>query len=68
MAKDLLSAKGIEYKEVNAEESIEEFTSLAMKHNHRTVPMIFINDTFVGGFDQLKALNDSGKLDETVAK
>ena len=29
--------------------------------NHRTVPQIFINDQFIGGFDQLYALEREGK-------
>ena len=30
----------------------------------RTIPQIFIGDYHVGGFDDLSALNQSGKLDE----
>jgi len=29
----------------------------------RTVPQIFIDDTHVGGFDDLSALNHAGRLD-----
>jgi glutaredoxin 3 len=29
----------------------------------KTVPQIFINDTHVGGFDDLHALDQAGKLD-----
>jgi glutaredoxin 3 len=32
-----------------------------------TVPQIFIDDFHVGGFDDLKALDDEGKLDEILA-
>lgn len=31
-----------------------------------TVPQIFIDDFHVGGFDDLKALDDEGKLDEIL--
>jgi len=32
----------------------------------RTIPQIFIDDFHVGGFDDLTALNQSGKLDELL--
>ncbi len=32
-----------------------------------TVPQIFINDTHIGGFDDLYALDKAGKLDELLA-
>ena len=35
--------------------------------NHRTVPQIFIGEQFIGGFDQLYALEREGKLDELLA-
>lgn len=33
------------------------------KTGRLTVPQIFIGDFHVGGFDELKALDDEGKLD-----
>jgi glutaredoxin 3 len=32
-----------------------------------TVPQIFIDDFHVGGFDDLQALDDAGKLDPMLA-
>lgn len=67
-AKQLLQRKGIEYKEVNlSNEAPEVRTELTQRTNHRTVPQIFINDQFIGGFDQLYALDREGKLDDLVA-
>lgn len=66
MAKNLFTAKNIDYIEKNAEENMEEFMLLAEKFSHRTVPMIFIGDEFIGGFDNLKALQDAGTLDEKL--
>lgn len=68
-AKQLLSAKGVEYSEVAMMElSMDERKELMAKtNNYRTVPQIFVGDTFVGGFDQLNQLNQSGKLDEMLA-
>jgi len=36
---------------------------LSKSNGRRTVPQIFINDKHIGGFDDLKALNDKGDLD-----
>lgn len=68
-AKQLLSNKGIDYQEVNMHDiSSEERQALAEKtNNYRTVPQIFINDNFIGGFDQLSALDRDGKLDSLLA-
>jgi glutaredoxin 3 len=30
--------------------------------NYRTVPMIFINDNFIGGYEELAALDRNGEL------
>jgi glutaredoxin 3 len=34
----------------------------------RTVPQIFIEDTHVGGFDDLSALDRAGKLDPLLGQ
>lgn len=68
-AKQLLTSKGVEYSEFTMMElSMDERKELMAKtNNYRTVPQIFVGDTFVGGFDQLNQLNQSGKLDEMLA-
>lgn len=64
-AKMLLKNKDANFKEVSMYDlKPEERQALAQKtNNYRTVPQIFIGDTFVGGFDQLSALERQGKLD-----
>lgn len=63
MAKNLFGTLGMEYTEKTADGSDqEEFIKLAEKHSHRTVPMIFIDNEFIGGFDSLSALAKSGAL------
>ena len=67
-AKQLLERKGIENKEVNlSTEAPEVRVELMQRTKHRTVPQIFIKDQFIGGFDQLYALEREGKLDELLA-
>lgn len=69
-AKKLLDSKGIEYQELSMYDiSSEERRELMQKtNNYRTVPQIFIGDTFVGGFDELNQMNHQGKLDELLAQ
>lgn len=63
-AKQLLERKGVAYKEINlSQEAPEVRTELMQRTQHRTVPQIFINDQFIGGFDQLYALERDGQLD-----
>ena len=67
-AKQLLERKGIAYKEINlSNEAPEVRMELMQRTNHRTVPQIFIKDEFIGGFDQLYALEREGKLDQLLA-
>lgn len=63
-AKSLLEAKGVSYKEVLVDKDpIKKQEMLAKSNGRRTVPQIFINDRHIGGFDDLKKLQDSGQLD-----
>lgn len=68
-AKQLLANKGVTFEDIVITTlSEDERAELATRtNNHRTVPQIFIGETFVGGFDDLNALNHSGKLDELLA-
>ncbi|MEY4629904.1 MAG: hypothetical protein RIQ81_24 [Pseudomonadota bacterium] len=62
-AKNLLKTLGLSFAEINLDEDPELRMRLSRENNGwRTVPMIFIGDYFVGGFTDLKALHDSGKL------
>ncbi|EPF70114.1 glutaredoxin 3 [Acinetobacter rudis] len=66
-AKQLLERKGIAYTEINlSNEAPEVRVELMEKTRHRTVPQIFINDEFIGGFDQLYQLDREGKLDQLI--
>lgn len=67
-AKQLLQRREIEYTEVNLNtEPTEVREELMARTKHRTVPQIFINDQFIGGFDQLYALERQGKLEQMIA-
>ncbi|MBT8472417.1 MAG: glutaredoxin 3 [Marinicaulis sp.] len=60
----LLSDKGAEYEEISAAFDKEKRDEMLAKSNgKRTYPQIFIGETHVGGFDELAALEQAGKLD-----
>ncbi|MFB6347904.1 glutaredoxin 3 [Moraxella marmotae] len=68
-AKQLLNNKSVAFDEISVYDiSQETRQELSVKTNgYRTVPQIFIGETFIGGFDQLNKLNNDGKLDELLA-
>jgi glutaredoxin 3 len=66
-AKNLLKSKGLEWTEVRVDTDMAQREAmLARSGGHRTVPQIFINDQFVGGYDELVAADRSGKLAELL--
>jgi glutaredoxin 3 len=66
-AKALLNAKGVEFDERRVDLTADGRQSLVDLTGRRTVPQILIDDTPVGGFDELAALNRSGELDRLLA-
>jgi glutaredoxin 3 len=68
-AKNLLKSKGVPFDEIDVtDDDALRAKMIEMSGGRRTVPEIFINGKIVGGFDELKALNDSGKLEGLLAE
>lgn len=66
-AKQLLDAKDIDYTEIDVSGNDEARIALVEKSGGRkTVPQIFINGASIGGYDDLRALEESGKLDSLL--
>ena len=66
-AKSLLDEKGVEYEEVDADKPETRMAMVQRAHGRRTVPQIFVGETHVGGYDDMAALDRSGKLDPLLA-
>ncbi|WP_137287341.1 glutaredoxin 3 [Halorussus salinisoli] len=67
MAKDLFDAKGIEYETYNVTGDEERFEEMIERTDGRkTAPEVFIDDELVGGYDDTKALDEDGELDEKL--
>ncbi|MGE0026327.1 MAG: glutaredoxin 3 [Thermoleophilia bacterium] len=63
-AKNLLSKKGVDFEEVYLDRSdMQSRMDLVQLTGRYTVPQILIDDRPVGGYDEIKALDDQGRLD-----
>ena len=56
-AKNLLNDRGLSFEEIDLSDDIELRLKISTQYNWRTVPMIIMDDNFVGGFDELNALD-----------
>ena len=67
-AKHLLTAKGVEYREIVVDFGGAEKQMMIQRAKGRmTVPQIFIGERHVGGCDDLIALERAGQLDALFA-
>lgn len=67
-ARGLLQHKGVEFTLIDIGQVPERRDEMIARANGRsTVPQIFIGDTHIGGYDDLEALERSGKLDGLLA-
>jgi glutaredoxin 3 len=68
-AKQLLEAKGVEYREIAVDYGGELREQMVERAKGRTtVPQIFIREHHVGGCDDLFALERSGRLDDLISR
>ncbi len=66
-AKRLLTQKGAEFTEIDVMRDPGRKAEMMQRANGgRTVPQIFIDDTHVGGCDELYDLDRAGKLDSML--
>ena len=63
LTKALLSEKGINFTEhrIDKDKGLKEV--MIKRCNNNTIPQIFINNTHIGGYDDLVQLNDNKRLD-----
>jgi glutaredoxin 3 len=62
-AKHLLKKKKLEFNEINIATDPEKMDEMLKRSkNARTVPQIFIGDTHVGGYQELRDLEKKGEL------
>ncbi len=65
-AKILLKERGIPYEEIDVTGDRDQRAWLVQATGRRTVPQIFIGEESIGGFDELRALDRSGQLQQKL--
>jgi glutaredoxin 3 len=64
----LLGSKNVSIDEVDIESAPEKRAEMQNRSGRSTVPQIFIGDRYVGGSDDLQALEDAGELDGLLGR
>ncbi|MGE0632896.1 MAG: glutaredoxin domain-containing protein [Pseudobdellovibrionaceae bacterium] len=61
-AKEFFKQNNIAFQEIDLTDNFSELDKLKKKTGHMTVPQIFINEVFIGGYTDLIAKVNSGEL------
>ena len=65
-AKSLLGSKGVAYEEILLDANSELRLQIMQKSGQRTVPQIWVGETHVGGFSELREKDRTGELDRLL--
>ena len=65
-AKDLLKKRNVPFEEVDVTHDDEKRAWLTKETGMRTVPQVFIDGHSIGGYDELRALDQSGELERRL--
>ena len=67
-AKNFLKNRGVEWTEVRIDQEAGKLAEMLERSGgRRSVPQVFINGAYVGGYDDLVAAERSGRLSELFA-
>ena len=66
-AKNLLKSRGASWTEVRVDRDAAGREEMLARARRTSVPQIFIGDLYVGGFDELAALDRKGELASLLA-
>ncbi len=68
-AKSLLTRKGVAFEEIDVtDDPALRAKMVELAGGRRTVPEIFINGKIIGGYDELRALEERGELDPLLGE
>ncbi len=65
--KGLLKSRGVEFSEINLAKNPEGRAALARETGMMSFPQVLIDGQLVGGFTEVRAAAESGRLDELLA-
>lgn len=66
MAKRFLKRKGVSFEEVNVGRNDEQRRLMEQRSGRNTVPQVFVGEMHLGGYTDLKALDEAGELDDLL--
>jgi len=61
-AKDLLGRRGIAFEEIDVTSDAAARQWLVSATGRRTVPQVFVGERTIGGYEELRALDEAGEL------
>lgn len=65
--KRFFAEKGIAYQEIDLTDKFDEMQKIKEETGWRTFPIVMIDDKLIGGYTDIKSLDESGKLDGMLA-
>ena len=67
-SKSILKGNNIPFKEIDVTDDPYLQVDLFHKTGYETVPLIFFGEKFVGGYNQLKGMDERGELKQAFEK
>lgn len=65
-AKTFLTEKGVKFETIDLTDNPDKLNQIKNETGWRTVPIIMINGKLIGGYTDMKALDESGELDSLL--
>lgn len=62
-AEALFKEKGVSYEKIDLTNDLDKLNRIKEETGWKTVPIIMIDGKLIGGYSDMKALDDEGKLD-----
>ncbi|HEY1834720.1 MAG TPA: glutaredoxin domain-containing protein [Solirubrobacteraceae bacterium] len=66
--KGLLASRGVEFSEINLSKDPAGRTELAQRTGMMSFPQVLVGEELVGGFTDVQAAAETGRLDELLAR
>lgn len=61
-AKSFFVSQGLDFDEVDLTNKFHEIDEIKKQTGHKTVPLIFVNENFIGGYTDMIAKIEAGEL------
>lgn len=65
-ARELLRSRNVDFVDIDVSMNSELRQEMTDKSGSTTVPQIFINDHYIGGYSDMAALDEQGELDQLL--